>query len=170
MKNVQPKTEISIKSVIIFIIVLSIFYIIGLSGTNNVPKGNNVIVEETEITCFSEISPIHIGANIDKKFMNVYFHNESNKNITAIQILFICYDVYGKKFTPIYKYQYDKYIVKPNKTNSVSLSIPKGTKYVDIYLYDVYYKNGEIPEWGSRELKTSEVLEYAPKFHFEYEY
>ncbi len=95
--------------------------------------------------------------------------NNSDKEISAIQLYFSPKDVYGEKADGIFtqnRLQCDTPI-SPNGADTVVWQmLDQNVKSGDLYVYSVYFSDGT--EWGNRNAPTSKIKKYAMQMEASY--
>ena len=81
--------------------------------------------------------------------------------ISSIKLLFVCKNVYGEEIN-LYTANYDKNPIEKDCFISLSYKVNHKIRFVDVKVYDVYFKENTENEWGKRDLKTKDIKEYAP--------
>ncbi len=90
--------------------------------------------------------------------------NNTDKEVSAIQLYFLPKDVYGENVNGIFtqnKLQCDKPISANGADTMVWQMIDQSVKSGDLYVYSVYFSDGT--EWGDRNAPISKIKKYAIK-------
>lgn len=146
-----------------------------LANYNKAKKENQQIIQEQirVQNSFIEKCPVSINGYIwqNGRGSNIFISIKNNSAyvISAVNFIFQCYDVYGKKMTERpYIATYKKYCIDSGENKNSEYILPNYTKSVKIYVYGVYYKNNYHKEWGTRDISLNEVYMYAPVTYVEY--
>lgn len=163
------------KEVKVFLFILAFLGVVFLANYDKTKKEKQQIIQEQirVQNSFIEKCPISISGYIwqnDKNSsISISIKNNSDYTVSAVNFIFQCYDVYGDEMTySPYKATYKKYCIDSGKNKNIEYVIPKYTKSVKIYVYNVYYKNNYQKEWGTRDISLKEVYLYAPVTYVEY--
>lgn len=95
--------------------------------------------------------------------------NNTDKEISAIQLYLLPKDVYGEEADGIFaqnKLQCDTPISANGTDTVVWQMIDQSVKSGDLYVYSVYFSDGT--EWGDRNAPTSKIKKYAMKTEVSY--
>lgn len=95
--------------------------------------------------------------------------NNTDKEISAIQLYLLPKDVYGEDADGIFaqnKLQCDTPISANGADTVVWQMIDQSVKSGDLYVYSVYFSDGT--EWGDRNAPTSKIKKYAMKTEVSY--
>lgn len=95
--------------------------------------------------------------------------NNTDKEISAIQLYLMPKDVYGEEADGIFaqnKLQSDTPISADGTDTVVWQMIDQSVKSGDLYVYSVYFSDGT--EWGDRNAPTSKIKKYAMKMEVSY--
>ncbi len=101
--------------------------------------------------------------------LNCNIKNNTDKEISAIQLYFLPKDVYGEDADGIFatnKLQCDTPISANGTDTVVWQMIDQSVKSGDLYVYSVYFSDGT--EWGDRNAPASQIKKYAMKMQVSY--
>lgn len=163
------------KKVTVFLFILAFLCFSLLTNYNKTQKEKAQIIQEQirVQNSFIEKCPISISGYIwqngRSSSISISIKNNSAYVVSAVGFAFQCYDVFGEKLTASpYQATYREYCIDSGKNKKAEYIIPKYTKSVKIYVYNVYYKNNYQKEWGTRDITLNEVYLYTPVTYVEY--
>lgn len=115
-------------------------------------------------SCFAEEFPLEITSKIVETHydsqITVTICNKSDTTVSAVKFLVVCKNVYEEMISR-QKYIYDKNIAETPSKNC-KLIVDKRTRFVEIYVYNVYYYKNCKKEWGIRKIGNNDIIENVP--------
>lgn len=146
--------------VVFFILILC--FSMSNANSKNIP---DISSDKRNYDKFKESLPISINGELkhDKYCckVNLVVLNTSNQEIAAIKFIATAKNVYSEIIenkTILYEYN----SITINDHVQISFFMDRYTKYVEMRVYSIYYKNNCIPEWGDRKLSKQDVLINVP--------
>ena len=123
---------------------------------------------------FASECPISVSVSmydniIDLPELKCNIKNNTDKEISAIQLYFLPKDVYGEVADGIFtqnKLQCDTPISPKGADTIVWQMLDQSIKSGDLYVYSVYFSDGT--EWGDRTAPTSKIKKYAMQMEVSY--
>lgn len=123
---------------------------------------------------FAEVCPVSISLSLYDNIIGLpeltcSIQNQTEKEISAIQLYFAPKDVYGENADGIFsqnKLYTDKPIAPNGSYNGAWQLIDDSVKSGDVYVYSVYFADGT--EWGDRSAPLSKIKKYGLKMSVSY--
>lgn len=154
------------------IIKFSIVFTFLIFACSSFSETKKPVVSHTESvfdkSCFAEEFPLEITSKIVETHYNsqitVTICNKSDTTISAVKFLVVCKNAYEEMISR-QKYIYDKNIAE-TLAKTCKLTVDKHTRFVEIYVYSVYYYKNCKKEWGTRKIGDNDIIENVPVHSF----
>lgn len=101
--------------------------------------------------------------------LQCHIKNNTDKEISAIQLYFLPKDVYGEEADGLFaqnRLQCDTPIPANGADTAVWQMIDQSVKSGDLYVYSIYFSDGT--EWGDRNAPVSKIKKYAMQMQVSY--